>query len=85
MSHIPEVYFSPIEAFIPDRVNEGLLKACIKYGPIALKKSDRLRGTSRMWASTLAINGIGGTGCGTVSMTRSSMHLKRAYELGRSL
>lgn len=26
-----------------------------------------------------------GTGCGTVSMTQSSMHLKRAYELGRSL
>lgn len=46
MLHILEVHFSPIEAIIPDRVNEGLSKACIKYGPVALKKSDRLRGTS---------------------------------------
>lgn len=63
MSHLLEEYFCRIEAFIPDRINEGLLKTVIKYGPIALKEPANYEARAQlMWASTLALNGICDTG-----------------------
>ncbi|SCG82463.1 NADH-dependent butanol dehydrogenase [Proteiniborus sp. DW1] len=60
MSHILESYFSNNkDAFVQDKIAEGLLKTCIKYGPIAIKEPDNYEARANlMWASSLAINGL---------------------------
>ncbi len=60
MSHIFEQYFQHEKrAFITDRFAESLLKACIKYCPIALKQPDNYEARANlMWASTQALNGL---------------------------
>lgn len=64
ISHIIENYFcSQKDTFIADRLSEGLLKTCIRYGPIALKEPNNYEARANlMWASSLALNGI--CGCG---------------------
>lgn len=64
MSHIFEQYFqNEKRAFISDRFAEGLLKACIKYCPIALEEPANYEARANlMWASTQALNGL--TSCG---------------------
>lgn len=60
MSHIFENYFNHCEAVdIQDSTAEGLLRACIKYGKIAIEEPDNYDARSNlMWASSLAINGL---------------------------
>lgn len=60
ISHILENYFTNVEnADIQARFCEGLLKTCIKYGPIALKDPENYDARANlMWASSLALNGI---------------------------
>jgi hypothetical protein len=59
MSHVLELYFNPSRAFIADRFVESLLKAVIKYAPIAMKEPQNYEARANlMWASTLALNGI---------------------------
>lgn len=60
MSHTLETYFSNNrDAFVQDKIAEGLLKTCIKYGPIAIKEPDNYEARANlMWASSLAINGL---------------------------
>lgn len=60
MSHIFENYFTNVKgAFVQEKFCEGLLKTCIKYGPIALKEPDNYEARANlMWTSSLAINGI---------------------------
>lgn len=60
MSHIFEQYFQKeTGAFISDRIAEGLLKACIKYCPIALNEPENYEARANlMWASTQALNGL---------------------------
>ncbi len=60
MSHIFEQYFqTQTGAYISDRFAEGLLKACIKYCPIALKEPDNYEARANlMWASTQALNSL---------------------------
>ncbi|MFA5522857.1 MAG: iron-containing alcohol dehydrogenase [Tissierellales bacterium] len=60
MSHTLESYFSNNkDAFVQDKIAEGLLKTCIKYGPIAMKEPDNYEARANlMWASSLAINGL---------------------------
>lgn len=64
MSHIFEAYFSKTaDAFIQDRFSEGILKACIKYCPIALKEPTNYEARANlMWASSMALNGLTGSG-----------------------
>ena len=59
MSHILENYFSRHnESFIQDKMCEGLLKACIKYGPLAIEQPDNYEARANlMWAASWAING----------------------------
>lgn len=66
MSHIFEQYFQRESgAFISDRFAEGLLKACIKYCPIALEQPDNYEARANlMWASTQALNGLTSSGKG---------------------
>lgn len=58
ISHVIEQYFQPYDgAFITDRMCESVLKTCIHYCPIALKRSDDYEARSNlMWASTLGLN-----------------------------
>ncbi len=80
MSHILEVYFTRQEAFIPDRIAEGLLKAVIKYTPIALREPDNYEARAQlMWASSLAINGICETGKGNAWNCHPMEHELSAY------
>lgn len=60
MSHIFEQYFQKESgAYISDRFAESLLKACIKYCPIALKEPDNYEARANlMWASTQALNSL---------------------------
>lgn len=58
MSHILEEYFSGVKgAYVQDKISEGLLKTCIKYGKIAIDDPENYEARANlMWASSLAIN-----------------------------
>ena len=60
MSHTFENYFNRTKgAYLQSRLAEGVLKTCIHYAPIALKKPDDYEARANlMWASSLAINGL---------------------------
>ena len=64
MSHIFEEYFNKTEGnYMQDRIAEGLLKTCIKYGKIALIEPNNYEARANlMWASSWAINGLLGYG-----------------------
>jgi len=66
MSHIMEQYFGDVKgSFVQDSLAEGLLKTCIKYGPIALANpNDYEARANLMWSSTLALNGLLSAGHG---------------------
>lgn len=58
MSHIMEQYFGDIKgSFVQDSLAEGLLKTCIKFGPIAIDNPEEYEARANlMWASSLALN-----------------------------
>nr|AAA23206.1 butanol dehydrogenase [Clostridium acetobutylicum] len=60
MSHTFESYFSGVEgAYVQDGIREAILRTCIKYGKIAMEKTDDYEARANlMWASSLAINGL---------------------------
>ena len=64
MSHLIENYFSTTEnTDVQDGIAEGLLKAVITNLPIALDTPDDYDARANlMWASTLALNGLTGSG-----------------------
>lgn len=66
LSHLYENYFSNVEATdVQDGVSEGLMRTVIKNAPIALAKPDDYDARGNlMWASTLALNGLTGSGKG---------------------
>ena len=64
MSHIFEQYFTPDKGtFLQDSIAEGILRTCVKYGPVAVNKPDDYEARANlMWASSLALNGLTVTG-----------------------
>lgn len=64
MSHIFEAYFNKeVGTFIQDSFSESLLKACIKYCKIALQEPNNYEARANlMWASSMALNGLTGSG-----------------------
>ncbi len=57
MSHTMESYFAREEAELQDRFAEGILKVCIKYGPIVLQEPTHYEARANlMWAASWAIN-----------------------------
>ncbi|MDO5018590.1 MAG: iron-containing alcohol dehydrogenase [Lagierella massiliensis] len=60
MSHTMENYFTLNDgAYLQDRMSEGVLKTCIKYGPIAMENpKDYDARANLMWAGSWAINGL---------------------------
>ena len=81
MSHIFENYFKREKgAFIQDRFSEGILEACIKYCPIALKEPENYEARANlMWASTTALNGLCGIGKEGAWSCHSIEHQLSAY------
>lgn len=81
MSHIFEVYFSPVQgATVQDRISEGLLKVCIEYGKTAVDNpTDYDARANIMWASSLAISGLNGLGKGNAWSCHSMEHQLSAY------
>ncbi|MDY4788428.1 MAG: iron-containing alcohol dehydrogenase [Bacilli bacterium] len=59
-SHIIEVYFdNRLDAFVSDKIAEGLLKTVIKYGEIAYHEPNNYEARANlMWTSSLAINSL---------------------------
>lgn len=64
MSHVFEQYFSVNqEAYLQDRLAEAVLKTCIKFAPIALREPENYTARANlMWAGSIALNGLLGTG-----------------------
>lgn len=64
MSHLFENYFSQTQGTdVQDFMAEGLMKAVIKNCPIALEEPTNYDARANlMWASTLALNGLTGSG-----------------------
>ena len=64
MSHVFENYFKKTkDAYVQDKMSEGLLETCIKYCPIALKDPTNYEARANlMWASSMALNGLTGSG-----------------------
>jgi alcohol dehydrogenase YqhD (iron-dependent ADH family) len=60
MSHVFEQYFDTTRgAYLQDRLAEGILKTCIKYGPIVLENPNDYQARANiMWAGSLALNGL---------------------------
>lgn len=60
MSHIIEVYFNmDQDLYMLDSVAEALMKAVIKYTPVAMKEPNNYEARANlMWASSWAINGF---------------------------
>ncbi len=64
MSHIFEQYFTPDKGtYVQDAIAEAILKTCVKYGLVALENPEDYEARANlMWASSLALNGLTGTG-----------------------
>ncbi len=81
MSHIFEQYFQKeARAYVSDRFAESLLKACIKYCPIALHEPENYEARANlMWASTMALNSLLGCGKGGAWTCHPIEHELSAY------
>lgn len=81
MSHTFENYFTkPEGAYLQDRLAEGVLKTCIKYGKIVVEDPENYEARANiMWASSLAINGILSYGKDTVWSVHPMEHELSAY------
>ncbi len=79
MSHVFEEYFKRTEdAYVQDKFCEGLLKTCIKWGPVALTEpEDYSARANLMWAATMALNGL----CACGKAGKWSCHAM-AHQLG---
>lgn len=62
-SHIFEQYFSYPSFSTVDRMSEAILKTIIHYGPIAVAEPENYKARANiMWAGTIGLNGLLGTG-----------------------
>lgn len=64
ISHVLENYFKKdTDTFVQDGFSETIIKACLKYCPIALEQPDNYEARANlMWASSMALNGLCGAG-----------------------
>ncbi|MEA1961824.1 MAG: iron-containing alcohol dehydrogenase [Bacillota bacterium] len=87
MSHVFEQYFSSTSAFLQDRMAEGVLKTCIEMGPIAVADPDNYEARANlMWAGSVALNGLLGTGKAQDWATHGIEHeLSALYDMTHGL
>lgn len=80
MSHVFEQYFSHTPAFLQDRLAEGVLKTCIEMGPLAISEPENYEARANlMWAGSIALNGLLGTGKAQDWATHDMEHELSAY------
>lgn len=81
MSHVFEQYFQSNDgAYLTDCLSEGVLKTCIKYGPIAIQEPDNYEARSNlMWASSLGLNHLLTVGKGGAWSCHPMEHELSAY------
>lgn len=81
MSHIFETYFNHSKGIdIQDSTAEGLLRACIKYGKIAIEEPSNYDARANlMWASSWAINGLISYGTGAPWVVHPMEHELTAF------
>lgn len=81
MSHIFETYFNHSKGVdIQDSTAEGLLRACIKYGKIAIEEPTNYDARANlMWASSWAINGLISYGTGAPWVVHPMEHELSAF------
>lgn len=81
MSHTFEEYFSNTKgAFLQDRLAEGILKTCIKYGKLAIDEPENYEARANlMWSGSLAINGLLGYGKNSKWSVHPLQHELSAY------
>ncbi|OOM76964.1 iron-containing alcohol dehydrogenase [Clostridium sp. BL-8] len=81
MSHIFETYFNHSKGVdIQDSTAEGLLRACIKYGKIAIEEPSNYDARANlMWASSWAINGLISYGTGAPWVVHPMEHELSAF------
>jgi alcohol dehydrogenase YqhD (iron-dependent ADH family) len=80
-SHVLESYFKRTEdAFVQDKISEGLMMTVIKYAPIAITSPrDYAARANLAWASSLALNGLCGSGKNGPWSVHSIEHELSAY------
>jgi butanol dehydrogenase len=80
-SHLLENYFKKTpDAFVQDRVAEGLMQTVIHYAPIALQNpTDYSARANLAYASSLALNGMTGAGKGGAWSVHAIEHELSAY------
>ncbi|MGZ4106726.1 MAG: iron-containing alcohol dehydrogenase [Tumebacillaceae bacterium] len=80
-THLYEAYLTGAEdARVQDHVTEGLMRASVENGPIAVQNpTDYDARAALMWASTLALIGISGAGRGGTFPVHAMEHTLSAY------
>lgn len=80
-SHALENYFcADNDTFMQDAISEAVMKAVIKYTPIALKEPTHYIARANLaWASTLALNGLNSVGKPGVWAIHAIEHELSAY------
>lgn len=83
-SHILEQYFSPTrDAYVQNRLAEGLLRTCLHYGPLVVDMPTNYEARAQiLWTSSLALNGLLGYGKITDWATHGIEHaVSAAYDV----
>lgn len=80
-THLYEAYLTGAEdAAVQDHVTEGLMRAAVENGPLAVKNpADYAARAALMWSSTLALIGIAGAGRGGSFPVHQMEHTLSAY------
>ncbi|MGO3838755.1 MAG: iron-containing alcohol dehydrogenase [Vagococcus sp.] len=81
LSHLFESYFnSTPDTMVQDGISEGLMRTVLHYTPIALKDPENYAARANlMWASSLALNGLTGSGKAGVWSCHAMEHELSAY------
>lgn len=80
-THLYEAYLTGAEeARVQDHLTEGLIRAAVENGPIAVAEPENYEARAAlMWASTLALIGIAGAGRGGSFPVHQMEHTLSAY------
>lgn len=80
LTHVYEFYFSNEDAYLNDRVCEGIMKTIIHYGPIALENPlDYEARANLMFGATLALNGVTGFAKDFEGFNHTTEHVLSAF------
>lgn len=80
LTHVYEFYFSNENAYLNDRVCEGIMKTIIHYGPKALENPKDYESRSNlMFGSTLALNGVSGFAKDFEGFNHTTEHVLSAF------